>query len=70
MIRILFVMILFSMSCEGGGGSDGEIIYSTGGKKAAASLGSSPRDDDLPPRVLLEGFTSETAAMRSSQSSR
>ena len=41
MTRILFVMILFSMSCEGGGGSDGEIIYSTGGKKAAASLGSS-----------------------------
>ena len=41
MIRILFVMILFSMSCEGSGGSDGEIIYSTGGKKAAASLGSS-----------------------------
>ena len=41
MIRILFVMILFSMSCEGGGGSGEEIIYSTGGKKTAASLGNS-----------------------------
>ena len=40
MIRILFTIILFTMSCEGGVGSGDEVIYSSGGKNPAA-LGSS-----------------------------